>query len=166
MTIACGVGSGAAGARADTIETFAATGEFQSGSMLSGTLAIDTTIGSVTAVDLSISVPESITLTSLADEGTAYGAGTTFLVAGIAGGFVGLILPSPLIGYEGTPIASLSDPVNGETTAIGLYGSSNPPDELEYGSLTEVPEPSTVATFTTGVCLLGATCAVRRRRRG
>lgn len=165
FVLACVLGAWTGTARADVIETFAALGAYHSGSSLSGTLTIDTTAGSISAVDLLISAPENFVLTSLIDSGDLYGPGTTSLYGyPNASTFVVLLLPSSLVGYAGGPIASDNFSLNGAASDIGIYGSPNPDDSLVQGSLTEVPEPSSLITFGSGLGVLSLTWFVRRRR--
>ncbi len=64
-----GLMSGAAApARADIITTFTAEGTFVDGATLGGTLTIDTTIGMVTAANLMVGAPYSLTLATVQNQ--------------------------------------------------------------------------------------------------
>lgn len=146
------LGFGAMQSRADTITTFLASGSFDSGSTLSGTLAVDTTTGSATAVDLVVSAPASLTFDSIQYQTANYaGTGTYDIQTGTAAGGLpnlNFALASPLIGYTGGSLGSEHDLANGLLTWI--YYSSTHQDRLVVGSLTPVPEPASAALLSLG----------------
>ncbi len=150
-------------ARAD-LSTFAAAGEFQDGATLGGTMTIDTTAGIVTAVDLTVTAPDSLAFTFVQAQESFEGI-YTIQTGTAASGFpdLNLYFPNPsLVGYTGGYIGS------GDQTAIvyvsDIYYSSNNQVYLTVGSLTAVPEPSTLLVACVGgVCVIAYGVAKQRR---
>jgi hypothetical protein len=154
----------AAGARADTITTFDATGTFNDGASLSGTLTIDTTNGNVVAS----------TVEALPDA-----SGLTDIFVGTIGGVTGVTLEAPagepslildlslntLAGYTGGPLASLSDPatVRGMDVETTLFLPSFTAVFLSSGSLT--PQTATPEAATFGMIAAGLGLIIIKLRR-
>jgi len=142
---------------ADVIQNFDASGIFQSGSRLSGTVTIDTTTGVAESANLLIGAPASLTFTALAAQqynGIAYNldflTSTTRLQLGLGG-------VSNLINYSGGTLVAAGD--------SEIYYSKSSQDQLVSGSLTlstsTVPLPASAWLMLSGVAALGV---VARRR--
>ena len=137
-------------ARADVIKVFNLFGEFDNSSVLSGTVTIDVTNGSATAIDASASGFEFKTITSQGPQLTEYivhaaSAGDTdhlYLAFGVGS----------LLGYGGSSL-SPDTQINGATFLKG--GGANPAES------SPVPEPSSWALLIVGFIGVGF-FAVRR----
>ena len=138
-------------ARADVTEVFNLFGEFDNGSTLSGTLTVDTTAGSATAIDAFADGFEFKTITGQSsgleytiDADAAGNAAQLSLVFGV----------HSLVGYGGSSLSP-------DTTLNGISlkgGGANPAESAP------VPEPSSWAMLIVG--FLGvALFATRRGRR-
>jgi hypothetical protein len=138
-------------ARADVTEVFNLFGEFDNGSTLSGTVTVDTTAGSATAIDAAADGFEFKTITGQSsgleytiDADAAGNAAQLSLVFGV----------HSLVGYGGSSLSP-------DTTLNGISlkgGGANPAESAP------VPEPSSWALVVVG--FLGvALFAARRGRR-
>jgi len=118
-------------ARADVTEVFNLFGEFDNGSTLSGTVTIDVTNGSATAIDASA---DSFEFKSITNQGPQF---TEYVVrAASAGNADQLYLAfgvGSLLGYGGSSL-SPDTQINGATFLKG--GGANPSES------SPVPEPS------------------------
>ncbi|MGH9608351.1 MAG: hypothetical protein ACRD34_01645 [Bryobacteraceae bacterium] len=147
-------------ANADTMTTFNATGAFQDGASLTGTLTIDTTTGTVTAStvevpsdatgldDIQVGLPGTVTAIDITTDGNSPE--------------LDLYLPvDNLVGYTGGPLGSLADPltVKAITVETNLFlPTNNNAVFLNSGALTQasaVPENATYIMLATGLLLMG-----------
>jgi hypothetical protein len=137
-------------ARADVTEVFNLFGEFDNGSTLSGTVTIDVTNGSATAID---AATDSFAFTTITNQGPQF---TEYVVrAGSAGNADQLYLAfgvGSLLGYGGSSL-SPDTQING---AIFLKGGGANPSESS-----PVPELPTWALMIVGFAGVGF-FAVRR----
>jgi hypothetical protein len=138
-------------ARADVTEVFNLFGEFDNGSTLSGTLTVDTTAGSATAIDAAADGFEFKTITGQSsgleytvNADTAGNAAQLSLVFGV----------HSLVGYGGSSL-SPDTTLNG----ISLKGGGANPSESS-----PVPEPSTWALIIVGFAGVGFVAARHARR--
>jgi hypothetical protein len=138
-------------ARADVTEVFNLFGEFDNGSTLSGTLTVDTTAGSATAIDAAADGFEFKTITGQSsgleytvNADTAGNAAQLSLVFGV----------HSLVGYGGSSL-SPDTTLNG----ISLKGGGANPSESS-----PVPEPSTWALIIVGFAGVGLVAARHARR--
>jgi hypothetical protein len=174
-------------AKADTLIEFNASGTFDDGSSLSGTVIIDTTIGVATAADLDVNgVPGFFELNSAAPN--SFGVVPDLINASdsqsylirlfargpIGGGFtaeqlinVGLPVPS-LVGYSGgsTSIsgAGLNSGYADGVLPTFIEGFLASGELSAVRELTAVPEPSRV-TAVLSLASMGLVGLLRRRRR-
>ena len=135
-------------ARADVTEVFNLFGEFDNGSTLSGTLTVDTTAGSATAIDASADGFEFKTITGQSsgleytvNADTAGNAAQLSLVFGV----------HSLVGYGGSSLSP-------DTTLNGISlkgGGANPAES------SPVPEPSSWALLMMGFVGVGLFAARR-----
>ena len=150
------LGFGSGDAAADVIRTFEASGTFDSGSVLSGTVTIDTTTGIAEAVDLVVGSPASLDFTfiqaQVAIPGVTYEIQTGPTAAGLPNFDFGPLGTSTLINYDGGPIYSGSD----------IFHGPGQSDLITNGALTAIPEPSSWALLGVGLVSLGV---IRRHRR-
>jgi hypothetical protein len=130
-------------ARADVTEVFNLFGEFDNGSTLSGTLTVDTTAGSATAIDAAADGFEFKTITGQSsgleytvNADTAGNAAQLSLVFGV----------HSLVGYGGS---SLSPDTHLGASNLLQGGGANPIES------SPVPEPSTWALMIVGFAGVG-----------
>jgi hypothetical protein len=138
-------------ARADVTEVFNLFGEFDNGSMLSGTVTVDTTAGTATAIDAAADGFEFKTITGQSsgleytvNADTAGNAAQLSLVFGV----------HSLVGYGGSSLSP-------DTTLNGISlkgGGANPIES------SPVPEPSTWALIIVGFAGVGFVAARHARR--
>jgi hypothetical protein len=151
------LGFGSGHAAADVIRTFEASGTFNSGSVLSGTVTIDTTTGIAEAVDLVASAPASLDFTFIQFQavlpGLFYEIITGPTAVGLPNFNFGPLDTTTLINYDGGPLYPGSD----------IFYSSDRFDVITNGALTAIPEPSSWALL--GIGLLGVSM-IRRYRPG
>jgi hypothetical protein len=152
------------------VVTFDATGSFLGGGTLGGTLTIDVTAGVVTASDLTVSAPISLTFAFIQiqsqccvfnDYQIQVGAST-----GVPNGvpYLALLLPTTtLIGYAGGEIGSIDQPANGFSSGIQFLSGEA---LLDVGSLTAaaVPEPATSLLMASVFGILATIYGVANRR--
>jgi hypothetical protein len=139
-------------AQADETEIFNLFGEFDNSSVLSGTVTIDVTNGSATAIDASASGFEFKTITNQGPQFTEY-----VVRAASAGNADQLYLAfgvGSLLGYGGSSL-SPDTQINGATFLKG--GGANPSESLP------VPEPSSWALLIVGFLGVGVFAARRAR---
>jgi PEP-CTERM motif len=140
-------------ARADVTEVFNLFGEFDNSSTLSGTVTIDVTNGSATAIDASANGFEFKTITNQGPQVTEY-----VVRAASAGNAAQLYLAfgvGSLLGYGGSSL-SPDTQINGATFLKG--GGANPSES------SPVPEPSTWALIIVGFTGVGFFAARRAGR--
>lgn len=170
-------------AHADTISTFTVTnGTFRSGATATGTVTIDTTIGTITGIDVTYrrgtTVDEFLGLTDQAEQpaNNLYGFNAN---DGADGDFDFAIETGSLVGYAGGVLCSMDNgvacPVPGEPAAffatdVIFDNSYLNADILQSGSLvltssetdtSVTPEPSSIALLGTG--LIGMAGIFRRK---
>jgi hypothetical protein len=102
---------GAAGRAVADPVTFQASGTFQSGVTLGGTLTIDTKLGNVTGADLTLSAPESAEFTIVENSSLLLSDWDIQVGNGASGNPI--VEPDPpvttLVGYSGGPLSRLGD---------------------------------------------------------
>jgi CSLREA domain-containing protein len=156
-------------AYANTITTFDATGTFQDGATLAGTLTIDTTNGDVLASSLAIP-PDSSALDVIQGVGST-GDAFDILLGTASGQYpnLNLVLPvGTLVGYAGGLLASNANPVTtqGAVAISNFVSTTHNITFLDSGQLTPAaatPEITTLAMIGGGLITLGL-AALRRRR--
>jgi hypothetical protein len=141
--------------------TFYASGSLVDGSIVSGTLDIDTILGTATGVNIAISAPTSLLFNVVEAQGQI-GPTLYQIQTGLASPLpdFNVILPlASLVGYAGGNLCSTSN-VAGCPSLTGIFFGGGNTVALQQGALTAAPEPSTWALFGGGL----ATLLIRRRR--
>ena len=144
--------TGASSARADVTEVFNLFGEFANNSMLSGTVTVDTTNGSATAIDAAADGFEFKTITGQSSDGFEYTVNAD--AAGNAAQLSLVFGVHSLVGYGGSSLSP-------DTTLNGISlkgGGANPAES------SPVPEPSTWALMIAGFAGVSF-LAVRRAKK-
>jgi hypothetical protein len=155
---------------------FDALGNFSDGSMLTGTVTIDTATDQLTAMDLTVAGGTSFSgpslefftnLTQADQQGTS--ANETWLGASTLNNAwqFQLVLPVPnLLSYTGGPIIGSVAPPFGTPSNFSAFGEGG--SQLLSGTLTEdvstTPEPPTIVMLSMGLLTIGGFYFVRRRR--
>ena len=152
-------------ARADVIRTFEAQGVFASGASLGGTIAIDTTLGTIAATDLTVS-HLATRLFSAVDSSEPGSEGSVVLTVGKRQtGYPALvlqILTPTLVQYAGGPLASATDPSPAETASVLRRRRHHVDGTLVEARLTPLPEPDSAALLATSALLLPLCWGLRR----
>jgi hypothetical protein len=161
----------ASGAHAGSV-TLYLTGTFADGAALGGTITVDQTAGTVTALNGTIGAPDagSFTVSEGDGIGPSYydvGMGTT---AGLYPSLSLALATTTLVGYNGGPICSLAATCNG--VVAGLFkttGSTAIALTVGNASLTPPAQPSSVPALSPWalcalVLLLAASGALLHRR--
>ncbi len=141
---------------------FYASGIFEDGSVLSGTLTIDTIAGLITDSNLVVGPPSAFTFTVIVNQGdlpAPFFYSVRVRNAGATEDFSFGLLTHSLVGYTGGEICSLATPTCSYSNLLNT-GTNLAEPALSSGSLSDVPEPATVALVGTAVALL----RLRRRR--
>jgi hypothetical protein len=161
-------------ARADTIVTFNASGTYQDGGALSGTLTIDTTTGTITAADLTVGAPDSFTVTSLVSAYTGYSSLEQAYSVDVVGSsdvpqVILLLATSSLVGYDGSQIYGVDDLSPGnyasDLTRVDISHSLLESGTMTSNAATPAPEPNTIALLGCGLLGLGLVYSRKRSRR-
>ncbi len=154
----------AAPARADLIATFTAEGTFADGATLGGTLTIDTSIGTVTAANLTVGAPDSLTFVAVQDQLVVSNGFTQVDVGEAEFTIPSIELDIPvtsMVAYAGGALIGMTINQNygGNTSTLFLpaHGGRGYVElGLQSGSLSvAVPEPSTLL-----VACVGGVCAI------
>jgi hypothetical protein len=141
--------------------TFYASGSLVDGSIVSGTLDINTILGTATGVNIAISAPISL-LFNVVEAQAQIGPTSYQIQTGLASPLpdLNVILPlASLVGYAGGNLCSTSN-FAGCPSLTGIFFGVGNTVSLQQGALTAAPEPSTWALFGGGL----ATLLIRRRR--
>jgi hypothetical protein len=160
--------------RGDNITTFTATGTFAGGASLTGTIAIDTTVGTITSLNLSATgTPTAGPFTSIASQGPTRSTPPYYgFLSNSVGGFGAIFnFTAPnLVGYDGGQLCTLIEDncptdVASQPTVSVVFNGSGVVYFLTSGLLSPqaqgVPEPSSFILIGSG---LTAWFAAKRRR--
>ncbi len=157
LLAAAAVAAFSVAAHADTIQTFVANGQFDDGAALGGTVTVDTTLGTVTSVDLTFGAPFNQSLTHVLNV-SPDGLGVNFNIGTSGDEFLGELASPTLVGYTGGNFADGSAFDAGRLFTFLSYGS------LEPETPTVTPEPSSLVLLGSGA--LGMAGIIRKRYMG
>jgi len=148
-------------ANANTITTFSVAGTAQNGSILSGTITIDTTVGVATSAAITSSGPFSFTVSGLIQGRTDVTTFNLDITDGVSD--ASLYLPvASLVGYGGGRLCSQSNGAGCADVSV-LVNAPHSFSTLLNGSLTAVPEPGTPALLTVAFLTFVLPAALSRR---
>jgi hypothetical protein len=136
------------GAYAGTV-TLNVTGSFFDGAALSGTITVDQSGGTVTAINLTVGAPESGTYNVIYSQGPSntYGAYNVVVLASPGVGLPEInlfLVGTSLIGYTGGSLCSNQTPCTapGISIASGLWRSNDTSDSLSSGTVGGATTPT------------------------
>ena len=143
---------------------FDANATASNGADLTGTITIDTVLGKVTAVDLSLSAPGSFSTTVVGLQGPGGSGFYSFLTTSgpFTPPYLSFSFPvTTLVGYTGGALCTATSSCGGQYSGYEQPGGSTIP--FQSVTLTpEVPEPVSAVLAGGGLFALGV---LRRRRR-
>lgn len=141
--------------------TFATSGVTQNGSVLTGDIVIDTATGAVSSLSLTMTGAFSFTVNTF-DAGFSGPNSGSYSISGYNGTtfpFVSLdISATTLVGYAGGSLCTVGSTCNGASSSAGASATTS---GFVSGSLTETPEPASLALV--GGAMLGLIALKRRR---
>ena len=139
-------------AQASTI--FTASGQFQSGATISGTITIDTVTGNALASDIILGAPDAGSYLFIQTEYSPAVGVTILQLSTVAAGDPQAILAFPVndfIGYTGGTMCAVGGPCGG----VSNWTDGTHFDSLASGTLTaQTPEPSTAWLLAAGLALV------------
>ena len=142
------------------IVEFTATGVTQNGSTLSGDIFIDTTLGSISSLSLTMSGPLSFTANTFDTFGSGQAIGYYVIRAdnGTTFPFIDLDIPTDtLVGYTGGSICTVGSTCpNGISFSEASSTNNDTTSGFVSGSLTAVPEPASLALVASAMLGLAA----------
>ena len=141
------------------IVEFTATGVTQNGSTLSGDIFIDTTLGSISSLSLTMSGPLSFTVNTFNNFVTGPASGYYVIRAdnGTTFPFIDLDIPTDtLVGYTGGSICTVGSKCPNGISFSEASTSNATTSGFVSGSLTAVPEPASLALVASAMLGLAA----------
>jgi hypothetical protein len=114
LWLSCVGAAWSAAAHADTLRSFAVSGLFRDNSVMNGTLTVDEDTGTITACDIKVSAPETITFQRVIKQVTV-GMAAVVVLAPAHKEWPRLVtFPGSLRGYRGGPLGRRTDIVQSD----------------------------------------------------
>ncbi len=145
---------------------FTVAGSLVNGASVTGTVAINTSAGTASSLNLTVGAPINVTFTQVFaafdQNGQTYVTLTGIVASGATPPSIVLLLPvSTLIGYGGSSICSTQSPCPGATTSLvsGYFPVTGSPISLQTGRISPATQSSCTYTLSSSSGTVGASAS-------